>query len=265
MGALKRLVLAIGALFTLCGGGAAQTPSPTPIICPEAPAAREAEDEAIVQRALDAYSRRGFSALTPHVPALEIVLANAPACYPALEQRGDVFLLRAINPRNAARLLRRSNGAEKGGRRIEQRLSIYPLAALLLGSHSVEHGDFARGLDQLNRGLALQPEEPVLLFERAAALNGLRRYDEVAASMQTMLGGEIAAFDRARALRVLGIALIDLNRLDDAEAALNQSIALEPNNPSARNELIYIQNLRRGAPPKPLEVAPLEPNSRRQS
>jgi len=60
---------------------------------------------------------------------------------------------------------------------------------------------------------------------------------------------EQLTLDQSRFLRNKGIILIDLNRIDEAEAALNESIRLEPNNPGARRELQYIQQLRAGHPP----------------
>ena len=48
-----------------------------------------------------------------------------------------------------------------------------------------------------------------------------------------------------RALRGQGIQLVDLDRFDEAEAALQQSLELEPDSQTARNELGYIEDLRK--------------------
>ena len=49
----------------------------------------------------------------------------------------------------------------------------------------------------------------------------------------------------ARALRGQGVQLVDLDRLDEAEDALRQSMELEPDSETAHNELGYIEDLRR--------------------
>mgnify|MGYP000869388345 CR=1 FL=1 len=60
--------------------------------------------------------------------------------------------------------------------------------------------------------------------------------------------------DRARFNRTAGVALIDLNRLDDAEASLNEALRLDPNDRVAREELLYIAELRRGGPQRDLLI-----------
>ena len=49
---------------------------------------------------------------------------------------------------------------------------------------------------------------------------------------------------KGRALRGQGINLIDLGRLEEAEAAFQRSLEVEPNHPSAPHELGYIAHLR---------------------
>lgn len=51
-------------------------------------------------------------------------------------------------------------------------------------------------------------------------------------------------FERAMALRGMGSTLIDLGRLDEAEADYNKSLQLDPDNPIALSELGYIKKLK---------------------
>lgn len=53
------------------------------------------------------------------------------------------------------------------------------------------------------------------------------------------------AREKARALRGMGFALIELGKWDEAEALFNESLVLEPDNPNALNELRYIAQQRR--------------------
>ena len=47
-----------------------------------------------------------------------------------------------------------------------------------------------------------------------------------------------------RALRGQGLNLIDLGRLEEAEAAFQRSLEVEPNHPNALHELGYLASLR---------------------
>ncbi|MDG9671041.1 tetratricopeptide repeat protein [Hahella sp. CR1] len=49
---------------------------------------------------------------------------------------------------------------------------------------------------------------------------------------------------KAAALRGIGFILIEMQRLDEAEEALQKSLAIEPGNDTALNELAYIKELR---------------------
>ncbi len=53
--------------------------------------------------------------------------------------------------------------------------------------------------------------------------------------------------DEGRALRGQGFVLIEMGRLDDAEAALRQALALDPQDRGAANELEYIRQMREKA------------------
>jgi hypothetical protein len=50
-------------------------------------------------------------------------------------------------------------------------------------------------------------------------------------------------------LRGAGVALIDLNRLDEAEEVLKESLVFEPDSAAAQNELGYVKHLRNGRKP----------------
>jgi CHAT domain-containing protein/tetratricopeptide (TPR) repeat protein len=109
-----------------------------------------------------------------------------------------------------------------------------------------EWGDLPQALHYINEGLALDPARPQMLCEKAEILKGLRQFDaslecyrEVAASK-----GWVPDKQRARAHRGLGFVLIELRKLDEAEAALHESLKIEPGNETALHELRYIEDLR---------------------
>jgi len=67
---------------------------------------------------------------------------------------------------------------------------------------------------------------------------------EQANNMTDLIDAQHGQIHLARALRGMGFCLIELGRLDDAEAKFNESLKIVPNNPAALNELKYIQQLR---------------------
>jgi tetratricopeptide (TPR) repeat protein len=248
--ALPRLLA--GALCLSAPAFAQPAPSFTIAVCPGPAAAGEAADQRTVDAALTSFTHGGFSALERHLPLLERVLANAPECHPQIERRDGEVIVRTSNNQDFM-IISAAIGA--AAQELGQRTSIrmgpnpYADASLVLASYAVEQRRYADALPWLDRGLALQPSNASLIMEKATALAGLRRFDEAHALLQGALDSREMALtlDRARFLRVNGIVLIDLERLDDAEAMLNESIRLQPNNPVARQELEYIAQLRAGA------------------
>lgn len=123
----------------------------------------------------------------------------------------------------------------------------YSKAYYLLAYICYEQDNFDDALELIDEGLALEPDHPLMLCERALTLNRLGRHEE---ALGWYLKAERArawtpTSVKAKALRGQGVVLIDLGRLDEAESALKRSQLLEPDNEGARNELEYIVRLRR--------------------
>ncbi|MEJ0061349.1 MAG: hypothetical protein WDM79_18080 [Terricaulis sp.] len=256
----------LGLALALCAAtpAAAQTTPRADLaaVCAGFDDIQEAADQRTVEAAIAAFQRGGFAALRENLGALRAVLDHAPACYPAIERRGDDVIIRADDPSNVMILSTLLTAAVQGrATTVTTRPNTYPSASLILGSYASETGQYAEALVWLDRGLALQPLEQGLTLEKATALAALHRPAEAVAILQAVLDdpAQSLTLDRARFLRNLGIHLIDLNRLDDAEAALNQSIALQADNPIARSELEYIAQLRAGGARQNFQIIPLQP------
>ncbi|MBI3439164.1 MAG: hypothetical protein HY054_11060 [Proteobacteria bacterium] len=213
-----------------------------------ADSAQETADQRIVDEAMSATNSGGYAALATRLPALRDVLTHAPSCYPEVERRGDDIVVRSNQSSTAVLALTLVAAAQHQNVRVVRGANPYTYASLLLGAYSDEMRHFEEGIAWLDRGLALQPHEENLVLEKATALGQLHRVDEQIALLQAELSDEFASLsiDKSRYRRNLGVALIDANRLDEAEAALRESIRLEPNNPRAENELRYIAQLRAG-------------------
>lgn len=233
----------------------------------DAPAENEDAHARIVDRAIQSFTYGGFPAIERHLPALRRAANRAPACYPEIERRGGDTIVRNNDPRDAALINEALSAASFNTARIVVQRNVYSDLFLLLGAYAVETGQYDEALVWLDRGLALQPRNEVLTAEKLAALNGARRPADAHALALTALDDPARALtlDRARFLRIAGIALIDLERFDDAEAALNESIRLQSDNPIARAELDYIARLRAGEPRRDVTItAPNAPRPQTQ-
>jgi tetratricopeptide (TPR) repeat protein len=105
---------------------------------------------------------------------------------------------------------------------------------------------FEEALFAIDCGLELENDHPELWSAKGHLLGRLKRHQEAldcythAASLRDWA----PARQVAHALRGQGVQLVDLNRLDEAEAALQRSLELEPDSEVARNALGYIADLR---------------------
>jgi tetratricopeptide (TPR) repeat protein len=135
----------------------------------------------------------------------------------------------------------------------------------------VDLGDFADAEKTLTLGLTFLPGDAVmgcelghLLQERkdwqgaftqfeaayanAAWLAGLPPYTAENGARPASLWGMSMSAWQGRALRGEGFSLVELHRLDDAEAAYREALTLDPTDAQAKKELDYIATLRAHGP-----------------
>jgi tetratricopeptide (TPR) repeat protein len=187
-----------------------------------APAATTADalaaDQRAVMEAVQAInSTRGYGALASHVPALKDIHQKAPADTPPGSPAAEV----------------------------------YGAAALLLAAFANELKRYGEAAPYGERGLQLLPDHAGLVTETATAYVGLKKHPEALKVLDAWLARapQPDTLDRARVLRTKGFSLIELNRLDEAQAAFEASLKLEPDHRGAMNELTYIAGLRKGKAP----------------
>jgi tetratricopeptide (TPR) repeat protein len=180
----------------------------------EAAAAALEADRQVVVRASAALNSGGYPAVEPHVGQLRLVLGRAP----------------------------------EGGTVSAEAAEVYGGAAMILTMEAIESRRFEDAVAYGTKGLALLPDSTVLLTETATAYSQLRRFDEGLALVDGWLAMHSASdpADRARVHRARGFALIELQRLDEAETAYREALKLEPNHQGAKDELAYIAQLRQG-------------------
>ncbi len=122
----------------------------------------------------------------------------------------------------------------------------YPRAYYFLAYLDVHEGKYNSAINHLENSLKLEPDQPSCYCEMAIAYSGLGQH-EYALSLYNkalQVRPHITAETKARALRGIGVELIDLQQLDLAEKYLQESLQYEPKSATAHNELEYIYNLR---------------------
>ncbi|MGA6149729.1 MULTISPECIES: tetratricopeptide repeat protein [unclassified Stenotrophomonas] len=124
-----------------------------------------------------------------------------------------------------------------------------------LGYIALEHGDVDAALRWLDKAIAVAPYDAEALCERGAAL--VRRKDWQGAMDAYTRALELARSQpenrrmEALALRGVGFAHIELGDLPSARAAYLASQKIDPDSKTARNELIYIDQLEQAAGRRP--------------
>jgi tetratricopeptide (TPR) repeat protein len=132
----------------------------------------------------------------------------------------------------------------------------YSKAYFLLGFMAVEEKKYELANSYLDKALILEPDHPGLISEKAAILLNQQDFKLKESLYRRVLDSKhcMADEERARAYRGLGVVLIDLQQLDEAEHALYESLKYEGNHPLAINELNYIDNLRNGGKTQKLQI-----------
>lgn len=245
----------------------AQTDAPPPTAQPAPPPVSTANTppwtkaEALLRATAADVRSGGVKAVQSHVADLEQALVDGKAAFAPPPPGTSTSFVLTDGPADTLMSLITATAASHNGGTARQTVAVhnpYPMISLYLGSYYNEirkHEDAVRVLDE---GIALRAAPnlgdtlPVLISERGAALEGLQRWDDALADYDHGLTIEkMPDIIRAHLFRGRGYALTELNRLDEAEQAYNNSLKFEPNNTLAQNELRYIARLKAGGPKSP--------------
>lgn len=224
-------------------------------------------DTALVRAAMGDIPSRGVRSIASRLGDLEAALARAPSSIAAADaSRPTRFVLTDGLAQTIAGMADRTGGAA-------QSVAIanpYPQIGLVVGSYYNEIGKPQDAVRVLDIGIASDivrgvPGDtmPVLKGERANALTTLKRYPDALAAYDDVLAQKaMPDAVRAHLLRGRGFVLTETGRLDDAETSYKDSLVLEPNNPTALNEMQYLAQLRAGrAPDAAGGLKPLQPQT----
>lgn len=227
----------------------------------EAADTQAAKDRALVQKALNSNDLKTIGKM---VPQLEGVASHAPASYPLIEERDGTFIVRGDNVSQGV-LASLITGLDAKKARPDQPAKVvmefntYGTAFFLLGSAAIEAHDFEKATDWLDQGLARQPENLMLVTEKGMVLTAQKRH-AAALALYDATFDKAGAFlladqmGKARLLRARGFTLIELGRLDEAEAAYKNALEIEPDHGGAKHELAYIAQLRAGAQTQDIQI-----------
>lgn len=130
----------------------------------------------------------------------------------------------------------------------------YAKAYFQLAYVALEQQNAKKAEEYLKQSLVLESDAPVALGELGTYYQMIKKPE---LAVKTFIGiieskSCIVDQDMGKAYRGLGVSLIDLNRLDEAEVAFNNSLKYSPNNKVAIAELRYIDSLRNGGKVQPL-------------
>lgn len=132
---------------------------------------------------------------------------------------------------------------------------IGPAWAMAYWGRGYAYNEMARYDDaivELRKALALAPEDSQYQVELAYAYQQKHEWQQSLSLFQSALDyAEITASDvpdmKCKALRGQGYDLVELHRLDEAEAAYRACLKLKPNEPRSLGELEYIRQVREKA------------------
>ncbi len=119
----------------------------------------------------------------------------------------------------------------------------YSKAWYLLANVAVEQGRLKDALACVEHALELEPDHPRLWIQKGFIMNRLKHHVEALECYRqaAIVRGWAPKWQIARAYRGQGATLIDLGRLDEAEAAFLLSQELQPDNDVAKKELDFIR------------------------
>jgi tetratricopeptide (TPR) repeat protein len=222
------------------------------------------KDQALLETVNVAYNSGGIMIMQTYAIQLERALAGAKTSYVLDEPKGKVSY--KLTDGRADTLDALLSGAIDPSNTEVEVVAVknpYPAMSLYLGLYYDEIGRPTDALRVINRSLSLLTEtgehRPALIAERGAALAELKQWPDVLKDFEE--GLKLRRLDKsmtARMYRGKGMALTELGRLDEAEAAYKESLTDEPGNTRALNELTYIARLRAGAVPTSPALIPLQ-------
>ena len=205
----------------------------------------EEQDAQKVETAASAIERHDYETAQR---LLGEVTRNAPERYEFLRREGTRTWVKCWTFVEFLAYVKQPDVRNGGQGEVLWKRSAYPRAFFLLAHMDVEERRFEEALQHLSAALRLEPDHPEVLYEVGLVHSLTGQHEKALQFMEAALACRPFNSDasRARALRGMGVALIDLGQFREAETRFKESLDLQPQNESALRELRYIQHLRDG-------------------
>jgi len=220
-------------------------------------AAPWADDLKLLSQCQDDVDKGGILALSARVNDLEAALAGEKKSMElAAAQRPESLVLTDGPTNSIMAMTLATTQMPIGATKVVAVDNPYPSMSFYLASYYDEVGQPSDALRVLDAELALSASDIGLtdhwvlqMTERGASLMALHRWTEVLENEDTALKTEnLEEHLKAQLLRGRGYALTELNRLEEAQAAYQESLKLDPESKLAKHELAYIAGLIVGKP-----------------
>ena len=176
---------------------------------------------------------------------LQEVIKNAPAEYVYSFEQGSQLFIKFWDRDEFAHYI--ANISDKQERnKVVWLKSAYPRAYFYLAYIDVHEGKNESALEYLETCRKLEPDQPLYYCEMALVYSAKGQHERAISLYDKALKirPHITTTVTARALRGIGVELIELRQLDFAEKYIKESLQYEPHNQVALGELQYIYQLR---------------------
>lgn len=176
------------------------------------------------------------------IRTLQEALLVKPEHYPAHFELAVSYLQKSQQPNVPSLTELRDFAMEH----VQRALALNPTLAAahdLLGGLLWLREDFAGAADSFQRAWSLDPESPMYLFRAGMAYARLEQWDKVAEALQTTTRRLPSS---AEAFRVLGLAHMNLDNMEQAEAALLRARELRPSDALIEGALRRVRRKRGG-------------------
>lgn len=223
---------------------------PTTIIdCQEHDAEKEAADAKLLNEAWDKLTNHDVPAVRALQSRLEAAAGHATDKPSLPEKCGDKLIIYSDNMMDM--ILASAMTSKIGVKSVVQRAPLpYARIDFIVGWLYYDAGQKDRADDWYARGLLNNPRDVMLATEHANALSELGRSEDALAFVNDFLAknDDMPDLSKALMLRRRGYALGELGRHDEAIAAYEQSLKLDPDNDVALSEITWNKAQKAGRP-----------------
>ena len=109
-----------------------------------------------------------------------------------------------------------------------------------------DQGNFEKALNEIEKGLILEPDQPRLLCEKAYVLGKMNDLETSLSYLQKAINSRPwnTVEQKIHALRDMAVTQTNLERFDEALDAINEALKIDPSSTELKRDFDYIKSLR---------------------